>query len=278
MKKSISPVRYPGGKAKVYDLTVNLLRKNNLIGKTYMEPFAGGCGLALLLLQNNIVSNLVLNDIDRSIYALWYSILNRTEEFVELIDNAILTLEERENQRQIQGNKEIVDILELGFSTFYLNRVNHSGIIKGGVIGGIKQEGKYKMDCRFNKKNLIKQVRNIALMRDRIEFYNMDVINFIDEILPNKPLDSFLFIDPPYYKKGPWLYVNSYNHEDHLRLSEKIKNDIHQHWIITYDSVKEIKSMYTDKNQREFDINYSLREKGTGVEVMIFSDSIISTF
>ncbi len=52
MSKSISPLRYPGGKAKVYKEIVDLLKKNNKMETTYIEPFAGGCGLALMLLKN----------------------------------------------------------------------------------------------------------------------------------------------------------------------------------------------------------------------------------
>ena len=169
MGSSISPLRYPGGKAKVYKQIVDLLEKNNKIETTYIEPFAGGCGLALMLLKNNIVSSLLLNDIDKSIYCFWKSVLKYNIELCQMIDSAILTLEEREIQKSIQINKEKIntrkkeDVLKLGFSTFYLNRVNRSGIINAGVIGGIKQTGNYKMDCRFNKKKLIEKIQEIYI-------------------------------------------------------------------------------------------------------------------
>lgn len=47
---NFSPLRYPGGKGKMYNQTVKILKENNLIGCTYIEPFAGGANLALNLL------------------------------------------------------------------------------------------------------------------------------------------------------------------------------------------------------------------------------------
>lgn len=280
MKKSISPLRYPGGKAKLYDKIKGILEKNKLTNKIYIEPFAGGCGLALLLLRNKVVSSLVLNDLDRSIYAFWYSILNYTDEFCNLIMSTEITLDTREKQKLIQKEKENANLLELGFSTFFLNRVNHSGVIKGGPIGGIKQEGKYKLNCRFNKSRLIEQIREIASYKDKIKVTNLDVLVFINEELPKLPEDSFIFLDPPYYKKGPELYVNFYKHEDHQNLAKEIINKIEQNWIVTYDNVEEIKEIYKDCNQQEFSITYTLKNKGknSGSEVIIFKENLEINF
>lgn len=273
-KKSLSPLRYPGGKAKMYTQILNLLEKNNLLNKTYIEPFAGGCGLALLLLKNKKVDKLILNDIDRSIFAFWDSVLNRTDELCELIEKSNITLEEREKQKLIQFNKENTNLLELGFSTFFLNRVNHSGIIKGGPIGGVSQSGSYKLDCRFNKANLIKQIREIAMYRDKIKFYNLDVLDFIENILSKESKEEFVFLDPPYYKKGPGLYVNFYKHENHEELAKIVEINLKQNWIVTYDNVEPVKKMYKKFRQKEFDITYTLQTKGKGKEVMIFSNSL----
>lgn len=278
--KSISPLRYPGGKAKIYEKIVNLLTENKQIGTTYVEAFAGGCGLALLLLKNNIVSNLILNDIDKSIYCFWKSVLKYNTELCQMIDLAIFTLEERERQKYIQQNKENInprkkeDVLKLGFSTFYLNRVNRSGIIKAGVIGGINQDGKYKMDCRFNKKKLIEKIQEIYKYRDRIKFYNLDVLEFLKRI---KKKDSFMFFDPPYYNKGRELYVNFYNHSEHVELAKKISK-LKNNWIVTYDNVKEIKEIYNSFQIEEFDIRYSLGKKIMAKEIIIYSNNLYTAF
>ncbi|WP_427042872.1 DNA adenine methylase [Fusobacterium sp. SB021] len=276
MGKSISPLRYPGGKAKVYNQIVSLLVNNNKLGITYVEPFAGGCGLALMLLKNNIVSNLILNDIDKSIYCFWKSVLKYNNELCQMINTAVLTLEERENQKLIQKNKDKInirkkeDVLKLGFSTFYLNRVNRSGIIKAGVIGGTKQTGNYKMDCRFNKKDLIKKIEEIGKYKDRIKFYNLDVIEFLKRI---KKKDTFIFFDPPYYEKGKDLYVNFYEDENHRELANRISK-LRNDWIVTYDNTNPIKEIYSLYRQIEFNISYTLEKKRKAKEIMIFSNKL----
>lgn len=274
MAYTYSPLRYPGGKSKLFNYTKNLITTNNLVNCTYVEPFAGGAGLAFALLYNNIVSNIILNDIDRSIYSFWYSVLNHNEELCDLIENTPVCLNEWYKQKEIQENKQNVDLLTLGFSTFYLNRTNRSGIIKGGIIGGKEQLGKYKINCRFNKPNLIARIKKIAPYRDKISVYNLDANVFIDDVIKVLDNNSLIFIDPPYYKKGPGLYENSFKHNDHLELSIKITNTIVQPWVITYDNTNEIKTMYKDFAQTEFNLNYSAQNKYQGKEVMVYSDSI----
>lgn len=45
-----SPLRYPGGKGKMYNRIVKILEENKLIRCTYIELFVGGSNLALNLL------------------------------------------------------------------------------------------------------------------------------------------------------------------------------------------------------------------------------------
>lgn len=82
-------------------------------------------------------------------------------------------------QKDIINNPKDHDLLTIGFSTFFLNRTNRSGILKGGVIGGKNQEGKWKLDARYNKSDLISRIHKISENRHRIDLYNMDAIDFI---------------------------------------------------------------------------------------------------
>ncbi|MDW7673800.1 MAG: DNA adenine methylase [Bacillota bacterium] len=271
MSYTYSPLRYPGGKSKLINYTKDLIIANNLVGCTYVEPFAGGAGLAFALLYNNVVNQIVLNDIDKSIYAFWYSVLNYNEEFCQLIENSPISLDEWNKQKSIQENKHNIDLLTLGFSTFYLNRTNRSGIIKGGIIGGKKQLGNFKMDCRFNKANLISRIKRIPLYRDKISIYNLDASIFIDSVIAILNSNSLVFIDPPYYKKGPELYENHFKHDDHFKLSTKIINSITHPWVITYDNTDEIKTMYQEFTQSEYNLTYSAQNKYQGKEVMVYS-------
>ena len=277
MSRFLSPLRYPGGKSKLIPSIELLIRNNDLIGSTYIEPFSGGASVALYLLFNDLVSDIYINDIDRSIYAFWYSIVNYNEELCNLIENAILNIDEWNNQKSIQEHKDTSDLLSLGFSTFYLNRTNRSGIIKAGVMGGIDQTGNYKMDCRFNKVNLIKRIKRIGEYSSKINVTDLDTVDFLETVYPNIDNRCFIYFDPPYYKKGSQLYVNFYNHDDHVDLSHSIKRLDDDYWIVTYDNEENIKEMYSEYRQDIYDLSYTVQTKYTGQEIIIYSDNFKHT-
>lgn len=270
MKRSLSPLRYPGGKASIYDMTRDVIASHDMDLCQYAEPYAGGCGLALRLLTNNVVEELHLNDIDQSISSLWNCIVNQPEELASLISLAKIDMDEWYKQKAIQDIKGTVDPLELAFSTLFLNRTNRSGIIKAGVIGGKKQDGAYRMDCRFNKVALIKKVYQIAAIKDKIHIYNMDAIEFIERLESLRLPKPLLMVDPPYYNKGQSLYTNFYNHEDHAAVSEKLAKT-NLPWLLTYDNTPEISELYKEFAQYQFDINYSAAKKRIGNELFITS-------
>lgn len=269
---NLSPLRYPGGKAKLTKFIADLITFNKLEGCTYVEIFAGGAGAALALLFNKIVDQIVINDYDTGIYAIWYSILNNTEDFCERISSTPVSIDEWHRQKAIHRTAD--NLLDLGFSTFFLNRTNRSGIIKGGVIGGLEQNGKYKIDCRFSKDELIKRIRMIASFRDRISLSCLDAGEFIRTKLNEIPDKSLIYFDPPYFKQGPELYTNFYNDNDHKVLSNLIKENVTQPWIITYDNCEEISSLYDDFIQEKYSLNYSVSNKYKGKEIIIYSNDL----
>lgn len=271
--KNISPLRYPGGKSQVYDYVRELVVANNTT--TYIEPYMGGMGIALKLLLNNDVHKIMVNDYDKAIYAFWYSVLNYTEQLIEKINTTPITIEEWKLQREVQKNKNNCDdLLTLGFSTLFLNRTNRSGIIKAGVIGGLKQNGDYKLDCRFNKEKIIEKILLIASMKKRIKLYNMDAEKFI-RLNISRTKNSFTFFDPPYYSKGPGLYTNFYTHENHLSLAKTIKKYMsNKRWILTYDVSEEIFKMYNDFRNEKYYLNYSVTKPSKGIEYIFYSEQL----
>ena len=273
MTKSFSPLRYPGGKGQMYDTIVQILQDNHLENCNYIEPFAGGAGVALKLLSNGIVKSITLNDFDLSIYAFWYSILYDTERFIRKIITVEINMQEWKKQRIIQLEKENVPLFDLGFSTFFLNRTNRSGIIKGGVIGGKNQDSFYKMDCRFNKKRLITLIEKISTLKDKITIYNLDAEDFIIQV---KQKNSFYFIDPPYFCKGKQLYTNFFKPEDHLSLFKTIQKNLkNRSWIVNYDKCDEIYQIYKKQKYRIMSLNYSAKNKKKAEEYMFYKNITI---
>ena len=218
-----SPLRYPGGKGRLADYIRLLLEKNCIEGGTYVEPFAGGAAVALALLLKGAVSRIIINDLSRPIYSFWFSVLNETKALLKLIEETEVTITEWRRQKQVQLNPDSFSTLELGFSTFFLNRTNRSGILSAGVIGGQQQLGKWKLDARYNKDILIARIKRIAAVRDKIELYCCDVFQFINIIVPSLDSKTLIYFDPPYFSKGDTLYDNYFEAEDHRRLAAVIK-------------------------------------------------------
>jgi DNA adenine methylase len=268
MPTTHTPLRYPGGKTRLTPYVTEIFTENALVDGHYIEPYAGGAGLAISLLVNGYARYIHLNDLDPSIYAIWHSILNKTESLCRYINDVNVNMNEWEKQKQIQKEKDFADLLSLGISTLFLNRTNRSGIISGGVIGGKEQNGNYKIDARFNKKTLIKKIKLIAFYKSRISIYNDDAIQFIKNTISQLPQKSLVNLDPPYYVKGQALYQNFYTHKEHKGISKAIQT-LRQYWIITYDNVDPIRKLYSQFAHIEYKLSYSVQNKYQGKEILI---------
>lgn len=273
IKGNFSPLRYPGGKSVLNNWMKELFIQNNLVGGTYAEPYAGGAGVALFLLLNNLAKKIIINDFDLAIYAIWHSIVNETDDFILKINKTKINLQEWEKQKHIIAIPQKYSLFELGFASFFLNRANVSGIIKGGAIGGRKQNGKYLIDCRFNKVALIEKIKLISARKNDIKLTNYDAIEFIDKIGMQIEKKSLIYFDPPYYAKGSQLYRNFYKHEDHKLVSENIKK-IKTPWLLTYDNCSQIQELYKECQGFDFSLRYSasLKQKTVGSELMYFDN------
>ena len=269
--KNYSPLRYPGGKVKLYPLVSSLIKKSNINNTVYIEPFAGGAGLALSLLYNNDVDEIVINDYDKAVYSMWRAILTQSQKFIQLIQDTPVTIEEWYRQKNIYLTQKDRYSLELGFATFFLNRANRSGIITAGPIGGYEQNGNYKIDVRFNKSDLIKRVQKIASYRDRIHLYNHDVRIFIKKYVPKYIDRAFIYFDPPYYNKGKMLYKNFFTDKDHKEIYGLVQQ-LSCPWIVTYDNVKEIRDIYSNYSCWKFDLVYGVANSGLNSEILYISN------
>lgn len=276
IKQNYSPLRYPGGKVSLYDFLKKMLKKNNIIDGIYAEGFAGGGGAALKLLMLEDVNEIYLNDNDIFIYKLWYSILHNTEELLRKIYDTEVTIEEWQYRKSILKSKNLTDNysdIEIAFTTFFLNRCNRSGILKAGVIGGIEQNGDWKIDARYNKKDLMKRIELISFYKDRIKLSNKDVISFLKQIskLKNSTSDILVYLDPPYVKQGKDLYLNYFEKEDHIKLSKYLQKDFKNLWITSYDDNELIHSIYKEVTKNIFEFNYFANKTKIGRELIIAS-------
>lgn len=274
MKRNISPLRYPGGKSRLADFIEDLILLNNLEDGIIYEMYAGGAGASLNLLLSGVVSEIVLNDLDYHIYSFWHSVLYETEELIRLINTTDVNIQSWQEQKEIFNSYHNFSILEVGFSSFFLNRSNRSGVFNAGPIGGKDQSGNYKIDVRFNKSNLISRIENIAEKRELIRLTNLESIDFLQQVFNVDQENSFIFLDPPYYKQGENLYFNFYNDDNHLALANLLSNFNDRNWFLTYDNHDRIKELYQNNRTAYLPMTYTLQSKRKSKEVMIFSDSL----
>lgn len=273
-----SPLRYPGGKAVLSDFLADVLVLNGVQDGTYVEPYAGGAGAALKLLFAEHVQRVILNDADPCVFAFWNAVLNRKGDLLRRIRETPVTIDVWKRQREIYRQQARHSRIKVAFASFFLNRCNRSGImVNGGPVGGFNQTGKWKLDARYNKDELVRRIEKIHFYRGRVEVHNMDAIEFLKSLIArSNTLDNVLvYLDPPYYVKGSKLYLNHYRHEDHAQLAAFITQQTTLRWLMTYDNVAEIQELYQDCQRVPFSLSYSAHSRRMGSEVLIHGSNLV---
>lgn len=271
-RKTTSPLRYPGGKGLLSGFVEKMIDLEDESIKSYCEPFSGGAGIALDLLLKGKVERVIINDLDTAVFSFWDSVFNQTDLLICAINEFQFNIEEWKKRRKIYQTlrKKRDTSVELAAAFFYLNRTNRSGILNAGVIGGMSQSGTYRMDARFNRSDLVEKIENISEYREKVIIENRDGIEVAEENLNNA--QTLIYLDPPYYEKGGSLYYNSMNEESHKRLRDLMAKYLSSRWLLSYDNVKDVQSLYKNFFSVEFSFRYSATGSKEGKELMIFSD------
>lgn len=268
---TVSPLRYPGGKAALAGLFADLISDLGIRNCTYVEPYAGGAGAGIALLREGIVARLVINDIDPAVHAFWSQVVDHNTALVDWISEVPLTMAEWHRQRDAYRSTA-TDQAALGRAFFYLNRTNRSGVLNAGVIGGQAQAGRYRIGARFNRETLSERVQAIGDLRKVIEVTAFDGRTVIQRHARRK--SSFLYIDPPYVHAGSQLYLNAFEARDHQALAQTVDRIRAAHWLMTYDQSSFIERLYADHFQGQLNLNYSARYPGKASELLIASESV----
>lgn len=270
----LSPLRYPGGKARLAPYVERLINHQTPRPTQYAEPFAGGAGAALKLLFTEVVQEIHLNDLNPGIAAFWRASLFQPEAFCSHVATVDLTIEEWKRQRHIYSTPEGRSDLELGFATFYLNRTNRSGILGARPIGGLDQAGKWKIDARFNREGLIARIRKVASRSDRIHITQQEGIKFLRGLEP-LGADVFVYADPPYLVQGEGLYLHAFNEQDHLELAQYL-GETSFPWMLTYDDDPRItETLYANGRCAIFPIAHTAHKQHVGSEAVIYSADLV---
>lgn len=274
--KLYSPLRYPGGKAPFAPFIAKVMKKNGLTCGHYLEPYAGGAGVALNLLFEGQAGHIHINDADPAIYAFWMAVTKHSKELLALLESTPITMEEWFRWRLVLREESEATIVEKGFATLFLNRTNRSGILKAGVIGGKNQDSNYKLDARFKKDVVAARIEAIAKRASNISVYCEDSLQLLKRCSEFLPKQSLIYLDPPYYVKGKGLYRNYYEHDDHVAIAKKLQQKgFKWPWVVSYDNAEEICAMYQMSQSLSYGLNYTAQRRYVGSEVMFFSRNIV---
>ena len=250
-----------------------IIELNSMQDSVYAEPYAGGAGAALRLLFGEYVSKILVNDLDYCIFCFWRSILGRTGQFLDLIENTPVTLDEWGNQRQIYLHPNRHSQLKVGFATFFLNRC--TGQVFLWTVDQLvvsNKPGNGRSMPAYYRKTMTDRIEKIARYRDRIEISNLDAIEFLDTVIyPECDKNSvFVYLDPPYYEKGTKLYLNAYEHDDHAKVAEYLQVWEHPfQWVLSYDDAPQIRRLYNECRKHQFGLTHTAYERRTGKELLI---------
>lgn len=263
----LSPLRYPGGKAKLATFVGQLIAAQRPRPSRYVEPFAGGGGVGLRLLFEERVDEIVLNDLNPGIAAFWRALFDDPAGMIELIQERPVTVDEWRRQRATYEAQDASD-LELGFATLFLNRTNRSGILKARPIGGFDQTGNWKIDARYNRDALADRVRLLSRYATRVTITELDGVLLVESTLADR--HTFVYADPPYLVQGDRLYLDQMTSADHQRLAN-ILRAAPSRWLLTYDADERITSeLYVGNRCAEFSMAHSAGPQRTGLEYAVF--------
>jgi len=267
----LSPLRYPGGKARLAKFVGGLIAKQKSRPLRYVEPYAGGGGVGLRLLVDEYVDEIVLNDLNPGIAAFWRTVFAEPELLLEMIRTSEVTIDEWHRQRAIYTSGGESDV-ELGFATFFLNRTNRSGILNARPIGGLEQQGKWKIDARFDRQQLAARIRGLSQYRSRVTICEEDGASVIATHLGDGR--SFVYADPPYLEKADDLYLDTFKWEDHVALADLL-NGSSEGWMLTYDADARVTDvLYPDRRCAEFQMSHTAAVQHVATEYAVFGEEV----
>jgi len=266
----LSPLRYPGGKGRLASFVAQLIESQSPRPSLYIEPFAGGAGVGLRLLVDEYVDEIVINDLNPGIAAFWRALFQCSDELLERVTECEVSIDEWHKQRQVYLDAPKDDVT-LGFALFFLNRTNRSGILDARPIGGYEQEGRWKIDARFDKGRLCDRIRALAQYESRVSVTESDGIELISQYIADSK--SFIYADPPYLQKGDHLYLDTLGWDDHVRLSGLLRKG--GRWLLTYDADPRVtQDLYEGLPCAEFTMAHSAAVQHVGREYAVFAPSL----
>ena len=241
----------------------------------YMEPFAGGAAVALRLLYEGRVSSVTIGDSDPAVAAFWRCAIHYSDELIERVNECQVNIDVWHTQYQTLTNPNRADDLDLGFATFFLNRTNRSGILRARPIGGLRQDGQWHLDCRFNKDDLVQRLRRIAAHAAQIDIFEGEAIDLLSRVDEAPRRSTFVYVDPPYLTRSSGLYLDEMSFDEHKQIAQLLRGEF-PYWMASYDIDDRVKSeLYPESPILTFALRHCASSNHFGTEQIAFSDACV---
>ena len=244
MRPDLSPLRYPGGKRKLAPMLAHLLLLAGRKPKLFIEPFAGGAAVSIALLEQGLIEAIALADRDPLIAGFWSVVFSpQASKLADRIYDTAISVKEWDRQRK----SDPTDPVEIAFKCLYLNRTSFSGSLmdRTGPIGGARQKGAYKIDCRFNRSVLAERVLELSRLSSHVAFVRCQGYRATFAQMRRRADGSsaLWYLDPPFFNKAKRLYRYSFEPQEHEDLADQL-DTLPGEWVLSYDDVPQARQMY----------------------------------
>lgn len=264
-----SNLRWPGGKSRMMKILDAFLPPD--ITK-YLETFTGGGSVLLYILQKYHPEIAYANDIDSCLVNFYQTMKDNPEQ---LIDECLYYKDNYDEESFREVFKTLDKHQASGF--FTANKCSFSGMNSNYSIQAYNHN--------FSVSS-IKKIRKISSVIQNTNFLNTDFIK-LDEVVPEKIEDFFIYLDPPYYgNRSKGLYGSKgklhkdFDHEAMFEWVEAHKDT--NKIMISYDDDPYIREIYQDWYQYGFDFIYTMTNTGgngckDGKELVICNYEVVNT-
>ncbi len=246
-----SAFRYPGGKSRFWRFLGPALSPLLEASDTFLEPFVGGGSVAVRVALEHRDMKIILADKNPFIAAFWQSLEHQrdADRLCAMVADCKPTVDLWQQNRELMAHADNLDTTQKAFCGLLDNRLSRGGYQRGGVMGG-KSQTDGSICQRWTPLSTIRRIQALHLLfAGRLVALCADA----NEVISAYPTAT-KFFDPPYYEHGRELYLHAFGEKDHRRLADTLYK--HDAWVLTYDDVKPIWTLYAWANIRTIEVPY----------------------
>lgn len=274
----ISPLRYPGGKSRIWEhLAAQYTQAplGELDAEIWFEPFAGGLGAGLKMLQESIIGELWFCEANRGLGALWGELVANPTALIDTVSSLPerMSLDVYQEALAVLAAPDSYPQLQVAVAALVVNRCSRSGMVTPttGPIGGKQQDGKYRVGDRWNLPRTISTLEKLAPLTRYMRFVGPDGISALAG-LPNSGFaeEVFVFADPPYVGAGQRLYQHGLDESGHRALADALHDLDETHWVLAYDEAPLVRELYEGLHIQEYTLHHTANRSKSGAELLIY--------